>query len=456
MGRAVLILIAGFTLLVTSSWLTLNRISGEAQDEVLSRYSAATARNAANSATQRAIAVMDSSYHTWTAGYSAQSFAGATYWTTIANPTRDRWNVSTKAVYNGDTANVKVEMQLPSLDRFAWFSNDERGLNWVTGDLITGPIHTNGFFTMSGTPRFTDEISSTGDTVGTFGHVGTRADTPYVHTAGVQPIIDHPEAERWGAPRIDLVPTRDVTYLQNQAGADHHWFHRTMWIQLGKKGALASSFPVAADSLSVRAGAPSPLLPITTQDWFPAGNPPDSIIPYSHFSTWVIATDDTCDIHVWGRFRGELTLAAGRNLYIEDDIVYSGGTGKPTYAVPAACTDYLGLVARDTVFVAWRGTASAQDASGPNQHSCGINASILAYQTFMAQNYNFPKLPATAAPRDTLFVVGSVVQNARGNLYTSYPSGYTTRIFTYDPRLATHMPPSFPLYDQESILAWIE
>ena len=88
MGRFTLILILGFSVMVASSWLSLNRISGETSDEVNRRFSGMIAKAAANSATQRAIAQLDSSYHSWTAGYSAVNWAGATYWTTINNPTR--------------------------------------------------------------------------------------------------------------------------------------------------------------------------------------------------------------------------------------------------------------------------------------------------------------------------------------------------------------------------------
>jgi hypothetical protein len=191
---------------------------------------------------------------------------------------------------------------------------------------------------------------------------------------------------------------------------------------------------------------------------------PDTVIIVSSLNPGVIATDNTHDIHVWGVLKGELTICSGRNLYIEDDVIYNGGlgpAGSPVFGVPSSCTDYLGLVARNNIILAYSNPSSAlPDTTDPNQVDCGVNASILAYNSFLAQNYNQPTTGIW--PRGTLYVVGSVVQNTRGNLgvlMSSSPfraAGYVTKNLTYDSRLATHMPPYFPLYDQQRILAWIE
>ena len=157
-----------------------------------------------------------------------------------------------------------------------------------------------------------------------------------------------------------------------------------------------------------------------------------------------MATAPGFSIHVWGVLNGRLTVAAGHNLYIEDNVVYYRD---PRYE---PSTDLLGLVAQDSVIVAWDLAHSSTD---PNTSDCLINASIMALKSFAAQNSWTP--PA----RGTVTVLGGVVQNNKGTLGRVVGgvlvSGYNKN-YIYDTRLLTDLPPAFPLCADLEVVAWHE
>ena len=111
----------------------------------------------------------------------------------------------------------------------------------------------------------------------------------------------------------------------------------------------------------------------------------------------------------------------------------------------------LGLVATQKVIV--------QD-NAENRLGCEINGSIMSVEeSFRAENIYFQ-------PTGKLVVNGGIIQQVRGPVGTSYPSGYR-KLYKYDERFEYSYPPYFPiahgafdnLYSQLSdikILSWYE
>ena len=436
-----MLVVLGFAVLSGVMLANLHRVTEDSVDELSHRYSQLVARNIANSASVRALSQMWQD-PTWRTGYSLESCFGGTYHTDVVTSSADpslranQYRLETEARYDRDSARVEVLLEKPSFARFVWFTEDEAGNHWITGDVVGGPVHTNGYFTMEGTPIFLDDVSS-----------AEVAPPPATDPWAGGGTPDFRGDTEFGRPPIHL-PT-NLSTLYALAASGGRTFTQDVWIQLG---------PTAPSFKYVLTDPGRPI--IRTDQGLPyykqyfgtnPTTPGVTTVTYASFNG-VIAATGGHDIHIWGRLDGQLTLVASRNIYVEDDVLYT--------APPPMSDDLLGLVAENDVIVAWS-DAPLPASADPNNQDCTIQASILALHSFAAQSYWLPlaQAPPPDPTRGTLTVVGGVVQNVRGSVYQTHPgkaaSGYN-QIYTYDPRLRTTLPPAYPLYDDNLILSWQE
>lgn len=154
------------------------------------------------------------------------------------------------------------------------------------------------------------------------------------------------------------------------------------------------------------------------------------------------------DLYVSGTVKGVTTAAASNYVYLVGDLKYS-----------SRATDVLGLVGNSAVLV-WNPMSATvtTTGSGRNQQTTTtynpiltdsgreIDAALLSVQhTFQVQNYD------RGNARGTLTVFGSIAQKFRGPVGaivtysngTSTTSGYLTKNYQYDSRLASVVPPYF-------------
>ncbi|WP_141015619.1 hypothetical protein [Nocardioides sambongensis] len=148
-------------------------------------------------------------------------------------------------------------------------------------------------------------------------------------------------------------------------------------------------------------------------------------------------------VYLEGKLRGRLTVAAENNIVITDDLTYSGGrTG----------TDALGLIANESVKIYHpvrctnyssyqRECNGGSNLSRPN--SAGVfedpvvNAAILTLQhSFTVQQYQF------GSRLGDLNLFGTIAQKFRGPVGTTGSSGYLKQ-YVYDTRMRYAPPPYF-------------
>lgn len=151
------------------------------------------------------------------------------------------------------------------------------------------------------------------------------------------------------------------------------------------------------------------------------------------------------DLYVSGMVQGVTTAAASNYVYVVGDLKYSSRT-----------TDVLGLVGNSAVLV-WNPMSAT--VTTKNQQTTvtyspiltdsgrEIDAAILSVQhTFQVQNYD------RGTARGTLTVFGSIAQKFRGVVASALVSsngtitsttGYFTKNYQYDSRLASVVPPYF-------------
>ncbi len=158
----------------------------------------------------------------------------------------------------------------------------------------------------------------------------------------------------------------------------------------------------------------------------------------------IIMSAATKNIHIQGTFNGQGTIYSGRNIYIEDDIVYADDP-----RTNPDSQDMLGLVATRHVIVTY---------SIPNQTDVEIHGAIMALDSkFMVETL------AGVGPLGTMTTYGSTIQKDRGTRATGQlvdgnvviTNGYALKAL-YDARFLHAGPPVYPSTEKALVYSWQE
>jgi hypothetical protein len=212
---------------------------------------------------------------------------------------------------------------------------------YVTGDVVDGPVHTNSpHIWVCGSPDFTSVVEATGDPVlESTGAANVNCGSPpaNVDTVPNAPVLALPSGDRY------------LGHLAGEGGDP--WPGQSGYGFMG-------SVTVVADGTS---------LTIT-----PQGGSPHTV-PYP--ATGVVYASG--DLYVSGIVSGQVTFAAGSNIYVTGSLTYacasSGG------APSSGCNDYTGLIAGGSVFIDDSGSPVTVDAAMVAlTHSVSINPETLS------------------------------------------------------------------------------
>jgi hypothetical protein len=278
---------------------------------------------------------------------------------------------------------------LQSFTLFAWMTNSENGVYWITGDTVWGRVHSNNTMFMNGTPTFMGKLTTAGGLSPAWGTGTNNAVFKQGYETGVAPIT---------------FPT-DLSALTSAATSGGRSYSGNVQIRLSGGSAadndgyaLVYSGGVRIDSINLNSGS---------------------------FNGTVGATGR---ITVSGKLDGKLSLFTTADIYIDSSISYENRT--------SASNDVLGLIAENNVIVA----DNSNNAAG-----CSIDASVFSRSgSFTAEHYG------SGSPRGTLKLLGSIVQNIRGAVGTfgyggTILTGYL-KSYRYDDRLSDPLfrPPFYP------------
>lgn len=308
-----------------------------------------------------------------------------------------------RATYEDYTAEIEVLMQRDSFSKFSYFTDNEPLIYFTTGDVINGPVHTNGTFNMQGSPEFNGFVSSPNEWE--------------AHPGGASPVFN-------GGTNFELPGGRD---LPEQAQID---LLRTN-SDLTFTGAKEVTFFVNSNDGYVRVAEPGCLSVTCFNDYRLADYNAGEVI---------ISVDG--DVKVKGTLKGKVSLHSTDDIDIVSDVYYNTNP-----LVDSTSTDLLGLIAQDEVRVdRW---AHSQNGSS----DLTIHASIMAMDKFVVEDYQYGSF------RGDLNVVGGIVQRERGAVGTfggySGTTGYSKN-YIYDERLLQEIPPSFPRESIFTIVYWKE
>jgi hypothetical protein len=289
-----------------------------------------------------------------------------------------------------------------SFSLFAWMTNFEGNVFWITGDTVWGRVHSNNQMHMNGTPTFMEKLTTSKGIDPKWGGGTNNAVFKKGFETGVAPIT---------------FPT-DLSELANAATSGGRMYSGDVTVTLGG-GTSANGDGYAAV--------------------YQGGVKIDSFLLNS--STFNGALGATGRLTVSGIVDGRLSLFSSTEVYVVDDVTYENRA--------VGSDDVLGLVSETNVTVA---------DNKANETDVYIDASIFARSgSFSAENYSKGKA------RGTLNILGSVVQDSRGAVGTfsgsTLKTGYLKR-YRYDDRLAdpTFRPPFFPGFYMQTyaISSWWE
>jgi hypothetical protein len=306
------------------------------------------------------------------------------------------------SVRRADSVLAYFSYNMP-LSKYFWFTEDEKGVFWITGDTVWGPVHTNKTIKTKGSPVFYGKVTA---------FMGIDPN----------PMKASNKAEYLGGWEVGMyneIPT-DMTPLLNAA-------------TLGNGGAPVNTKCIYDKEVTFDFQSDGTVIRTVT------GDPPDTMKVTDITPTGVIYS--TADVRVKGTFNGQATIYSNNQIWIDDDLVYADNP----HTNPNS-DDVLGLVARNNIYL------TDNTANNSDVH---IQAALMSIErSFTAQNYNSRPISGV------IYLTGSVCQFHRGPVGTFagagvIHSGFLKRYY-FDPRFSVMSPPQFPYLKSLRLVAWWE
>jgi len=376
-------------------------------------------------------------------------FKNGKYIVEIDAPDSDRPTVKIKSTgwLNGEETNkfaLEVEVQKRQFVQYAFLSELEETqkgekVHWSTGDVINGPVHTNGTLYISGRPVFNDRVT---------------------YSKGIQvqgnPVYNNDRPEK--VEPLEFPKNNDQLKELAQNGGNY-FVGRTC---------------ILLDGNTIR---------IKNKN-----NPVQTITDFGNGVIYVDGNtsksgkwdEGLANVFVAGRLNGRLTIAAKNDIYIAGydptELKWSNAKKKPQGGVLYYDTtfdeqgnvihdgdDMLGLIANQNIYIlhGWFDDDFLdwllEILFGSSPEDITIHAAVFALKgSFEYENYdavsllggfiNILKQLFGVIEKETVTLVGSICQYYRGAVGMErffFDSGYDRKHYSYDRRMAYDSPPHF-------------
>lgn len=408
-GKAILLLMMGFSMLFMVVANNFHGVSGQMTDNYVDYFNNTTAHNiAVSGANLAANAVFLDP--TWTAGYNQQYQNGnMVVRVLVLDAFKNIRQIESYGIFNGDTSVVRITLAPSKFSKFAYYSISEGGnIWWINQDTVWGPFHTQDRLRASKKPSFYGKASSK-QAIQYLTNQFT--DAPYFH-GGYEQGVDLP------------MPSGAVSSLKTPAQAGGLYFNGNL------SGQSTVHMEFDNDYLYYRYNTTSPFDTL----YLPTAAPNGLIFV------------ENGRVRMKGTINGAYTIACSGTsgtrgtVFLEDDIVYN----KDPRIHPTS-TDMLGIIAQKQVLIT---------NNAANQNSITIQASIYVEDVgFGAQNYD------TRPVSGSIHLLGGIIQNTRQAVGTfsggTINSGFSKQ-YKYDERFLVASPPFFPGTGGYEIVSWYE
>jgi hypothetical protein len=312
-------------------------------------------------------------------------------------------------------------------------------ISFVTGDTISGPLHTNDTISVNGNPRFNGKATTA--------YTGTMSCTASPSFTwrwyGLAGCSDRPVFQSGDPEAVAILPlpttnTAIKAEADRSAGKTGCLYNGPTRIVLNASGTMSVTSPFTTSSAYAACVGTNVALPAngviyvqnvpSTQTATCSGSQNRLGYPISNDVTDYGCRDG--DVFLSGTLKGRLTIAAENNIVVVANTTYQT-TG-------AASTDMLGLVANQFVQVYHPVNSSGSNLTDSRTGlftNPQIHAAMLALgHSFIVQNYD------EGAQLGTITINGVIAQKWRGPVGTSGGTGYL-KGYGYDSRLQYASPP---------------
>lgn len=298
-------------------------------------------------------------------------------------------------------------------------------INWVSGDVMNGPLYTQDQYLILGSPTFgrgpADKVESLAP--------GTTANDVCSGSNCASAVFKGTRI--WSAPLVPL--PSDNSGLLTDATNYGKVFSGTTTIVLNGTSATVTKCPSSCTTTPVDLTQ----YPIIYVSNAASCTPP----AYSPFTATYGGSGCTGDVYVSGSYTTPVTIAAANNIVVNGNITTNeDGSGAPTGGAT------LGLVANQFIRVMHGVTAgsgsqpcSQNNAPGQSFPNLHVDAAILSLKhSFIVDHYD------CGPQMGNLTINGALVQNFRGAVGTTGGAQGSTgylKNYTYDSRLSFLLPP---------------
>ncbi|MFZ1289812.1 MAG: hypothetical protein WAR79_06965 [Melioribacteraceae bacterium] len=406
-GKATLILVLGYSAIILIIGLNMNSISTTAVDNSAGYYENSLAKEIARSGVNFAASNLSRS-SSWDPSSSPYSFNGIDNLVISVKDSADIKIVTSTGTHQGKSKTIEVKIAMASFSQYAYFSDVEGDIWWTGADSVWGPFHTNDKIQVKDHPYFAGPTTSHGGTMKYYTNKATDAPT-IVGTYSPGTTIE--------------IPTDGITNLAASASAGGCVLNGSE-IYVEFKG----------DSIKFSTTKPKKYKTVLGSDLAPNG----------------IIYAKNADIRIEGTVKGKWSIGSNKNVYIENDIVYSD-VPDPMDKYDTS-PDLLGIISQNNVLIS---------DNLANKTNIDIHAAIYCEDgSFMAENYD------TRAVGSSVNLIGGITQAKRGAMGTFQVdrwtgkvkaiSGFKEKNYKYDSRLLRKVPPYFPSTSTFKILSWLE
>lgn len=398
-GKASLILVLGFAIIFGVIGFRMNELETFAIDNMSYYHEITQSHNLASAGAHVGLSKLyqDPSLRgeIYNQSFASGSFIGGSVRARVDNFGSNKLRLRSESSYAGfsDTVEVYLLTQMrQSFSMYAWMTNFEGNVFWITGDTVWGRVHSNGQLHVNGRPVFWEKVTTARNFNPAPGVGTNRAIFKAGYETGVAAI---------------QFPT-NLAEIETAAVYGGRKYAGNVWVTLSPGTAAVGDGKVYVRTSETGTIIDSVALNDTT------------------FNGAILSTGR---LNVRGTLDGRLTLSSRSDIYVQDNVVYERNP------LDGPTNDMLGLVADQNVIVA---------NNAANNNNCEIHAAVFARAgSFAAED--FSSRPVSG----TLRLVGGIIQNQRGAVGTfsgsRIRSGFSKR-YRFDPRYGdpNQRPPYFP------------
>ncbi len=294
-GKAQIILVLGFALIFMMMGYLWSDLSSRSVDNQVDYYKETIAHNLAVSGANMALheIFVDQS---WTAGISDLDYFDGEIDANVTVVDSDNVVLTSVGEYMNYTHTVKVKLKKSNYAKFAWYIGNASSKDFITGDTVWGPFHSQSFINIAGDPAFFGKVTTL---------KGIKPSRAQMIKNGYSPYFSQPPLSG-----VDIPYPNNYQFVEQKASAiagGSHFESTDMWLTFAGEN-ITYRFGTGDDSSTYSA-------PIT--------------VPLTTFAPTGVIYLAKGDLYMSGTLDGQVSVVAGEasgmgngNVYLVGDMLY--------------------------------------------------------------------------------------------------------------------------------------